>query len=99
MSKSKKPKSKKPQPTFPFNQFLVVVGYVRSKPKYADREKYPMGDPDSRVLFGRVLADMGMAPPEPELTDEEMQPVAYAAKMALLRVMDQRLQRNRGLKR
>lgn len=61
-----------------FNEFLVVVGYNRQlKP----------GDPDRFLLQGRVSADMGMPPPVPELTTDEMQSVAFAAKMALAKVM------------
>lgn len=75
------------KPEAGFNEFLVVVGYNRQLPKYADRAKYPMGDPDRNILYGRVSADMGMPPPETELTQSEMQSVAFAAKMALAKVM------------
>lgn len=85
----RKPK-RRPDEHLPFNQFLVVVGYNRSLPKYGDREKYPMGDPDTHILFGRVSADMAIPPPEPELTTDEMQSVAFAAKMALYKVMTNR---------
>lgn len=81
----------KKRPTdIPFNQFLVVVCYNRSLPKYADKKKYPMGDPDRNIMFGHVSADMAMDPPDPPLTIEEMQPVAFAAKMALYKVMAKR---------
>jgi hypothetical protein len=42
------------------------------------------------MLFGHVSADMAMPPPQPELTQEEMQSVAFAAKMALYKVMMKR---------
>lgn len=83
---AKKPKSV-PAPAFPFNEFLVVVGYNRSLAKYRGT---PLGDPDRHVMFGRVSADMAMDPPDPPLTDQEMQPVAFAAKMALAKVMSAR---------
>lgn len=78
---------KTPKPSIPFNQFLVGVFYNRSLPKYSDRKKYPMGDPDRNIMFGHVTADMAMDPPDPPLTIEEMQSVAFAAKMALYKVM------------
>jgi hypothetical protein len=81
--------------SIPFNQFLIVVGYNRTLAKYSDRSKYPMGDPDRNVLYGRVSADMGMDPPEPELTYEEMQYVARAAKMALAKVIATRKRRGK----
>lgn len=70
-----------------FNEFLVVVGYNRQLSKYHDRVAYPMGDPDRNILFGRISADMAMDPPEEPLTAAEMQSVAFAAKMALAKVM------------
>ncbi len=42
------------------------------------------------VLRGRVEVDMAMAMPSPMLTTAEMQPVAFAAKMALAKVLRQR---------
>lgn len=72
------------------SEFLVVVGYNRQlKP----------ADPDRNILYGRVSADMGMAPPVPELTAAEMQPVAYAAKMALAEVMRRRKKRDKSKER
>jgi len=89
-------KTLKKRPTdIPFNQFLVVVGYNRALPKYGDRKKYPMGDPDRNIMFGHVSADMGMEPPQPELTAEEMQSVAFAAKMALYKVVMNRKKKSK----
>lgn len=79
----------------PYEDCLVVVGYNRTLPKYADRAKYPMGDPDRMVLFGRVSADTAMPAPEPELTQAEMQSVAFAAKMALIKVLATRKKKAR----
>jgi len=53
---------------------LVVVGYVSGR--------------DPFRLLGRVSADMGEnAMPDPPLTMAEMQPVAFAAKIALGKVL------------
>lgn len=53
---------------------MVVVGYVSGR--------------DPFRLLGRVAADTGMsAMPDPPLTMSEMQPVAFAAKMALAKVL------------
>jgi len=53
---------------------MVVVGYVSGR--------------DPFRLLGRVSADTGMdAMPDPPLTMAEMQPVAFAAKMALAKVL------------
>ena len=53
---------------------LVVVGYVSGR--------------DPFRLLGRVAADLGVdAMPDPPLTMTEMQPVAFAAKMALAKVL------------
>lgn len=60
-----------------FNTLLVVVGYVSGQEPFR--------------LLGRVSADTGEdALPDPPLTDAEMQPVAFAAKMALAKVMNAR---------
>ena len=57
-----------------FECCLVVVGYVSGR--------------DPFRLLGRVSADTGMERmPDPPLTDAEMQPVAFAAKMALAKVL------------
>lgn len=57
-----------------FECCLVVVGYVSGR--------------DPFRLLGRVSADTGMeAMPDPPLTDAEMQPVAFAAKMAFAKVI------------
>jgi hypothetical protein len=59
---------------------LVVVGYVSGR--------------DPFRLLGRVSADMNMdAMPDPPLTMTEMQPVAFAAKMALAKVLVARSRR------
>lgn len=56
---------------------MVVVGYVSGK--------------DPFRMLGRVSADTGMETmPDPPLTMAEMQPVAFAAKMALAKVLAQR---------
>lgn len=53
---------------------LVVVGYVDGKEPFR--------------LLGRVDADMGLDEmPDPPLTMAEMQPVAFAAKIALAKVL------------
>ncbi len=53
---------------------LVVVGYVSGR--------------DPFRLLGRVSADTGYdSMPDPPLTLAEMQPVAFAAKMALAKVI------------
>lgn len=66
-----------------FNGFLVVVGYVDGREPFR--------------LLGRVSADTGEdALPDPPLTIAEMQPVAFAAKMALAKVI--RARRKAGTK-
>jgi len=53
---------------------LVVVGYVTGR--------------DPFRLLGRVSADTGFdALPDPPLTNAEMEPVAFAAKMAFAKVL------------
>lgn len=53
---------------------LVVVGYVSGREPFR--------------LLGRVSADTGMdAMPDPPLTMAEMEPVAFAAKMAFAKVL------------
>lgn len=62
---------------------MVVVGYVSGR--------------DPFRLIGRVAADTGMdAMPNPPLTMAEMQPVAFAAKMALAKVITARRKSHRG---
>jgi hypothetical protein len=57
-----------------FEVCLVVVGYVSGR--------------DPFRLLGRVSADTGTTElPDPPLTFDEMQPVAFAAKMALGKVL------------
>ena len=56
---------------------MIVVGYATGREPFR--------------LLGRVSADTGMdAMPDPGLTQEEMQPVAFAAKMAFIKVMRNR---------
>lgn len=62
---------------------LVVVGYVSGREPFR--------------LLGRVSADIGAdAMPDPPLTMAEMQPVAFAAKMALGKVLAKRRQNSAG---
>lgn len=62
---------------------MVVVGYVSGR--------------DPFRLLGRVSADTGMgALPDPPLTMTEMQPVAFAAKMALAKVLAARRKASRS---
>jgi hypothetical protein len=61
---------------------LVVVGYVSGR--------------DPFRLRGRVSADTGASGmPDPPLTMEEMQPVAFAAKMALAKALAKRAKAKR----
>lgn len=63
-----------------FECCLVVVGYVSGR--------------DPFRLLGRISADTGEPRlPDPPLTDAEMQPVAFAAKMALAKVLVARRQK------
>lgn len=60
-----------------FEVCMVVVGYVSGREPFR--------------LLGRVSADTGAsAMPDPPLTQDEMQPVAFAAKMALAKVLSAR---------
>ena len=62
---------------------MVVVGYVSGR--------------DPFRLLGRVSADTGDgAMPDPPLTMGEMQPVAFAAKMAFAKVLSARRKRGVG---
>ena len=62
---------------------MVVVGYVSGR--------------DPFRLLGRVSADMGESTmPDPPLTMAEMQPVAFAAKMALAKVIAARKRARKG---
>lgn len=64
----------------PMEVCLVVVGYASGREPFR--------------LLGRVSADTGMdAMPHPPLTQEEMQPVAFAAKMAFANVLRKRKKR------
>ncbi|HSN25523.1 MAG TPA: hypothetical protein VLT45_04535 [Kofleriaceae bacterium] len=59
---------------------LVVVGYADGR--------------DPFRLLGRVDADLSLdAMPDPPLTMTEMQPVAFAAKMAIAKVLRNRKRR------
>lgn len=56
---------------------LIVVGYVSGREPFR--------------LLGRVSADTGLdAMPDPELTMGDMQPVAFAAKMAFAKILNDR---------
>ena len=57
-------------------EFLVSVCYHRS--------------PEQRIRRGDVMADMGIPCPDPPPTDAEMQEVAFAAKMAMAKVLASR---------
>lgn len=46
--------------------------------------------PDHLVRRDEVMADVGTQPPDPPLTDMEMQRVTHAAKMELLRILQSR---------
>lgn len=46
--------------------------------------------PDHRVRRNEVMADVGLDPPDPPLTSEEMQKITYAAKMETLRCLRRR---------
>jgi hypothetical protein len=46
--------------------------------------------PDHLVRRGEVMADVGMPPPDPPMTEAEMQRVTHAAKMELLRCLRDR---------
>lgn len=62
---------------------LVVVGYADGREPFR--------------LLGRVSADLGIdTMPDPPLTMAEMQPVAFAAKMALGKVLAARARARRG---
>ena len=60
-------------------EFLISVCYHRS--------------PEQRIRRGDVMADMGIPCPDPPPTDVEMQDVAFAAKMALCRMLRLRQRR------
>lgn len=65
---------------------MVVVGYVSGR--------------DPFRLLGRVAADLGeSAMPDPPLTMTEMQPVAFAAKMAIAKVLSNRRRAAKGARR
>lgn len=71
-----KPKKTLPHPVGePFNEFLVGVFYNVGP------------GPDRYVALGRLTADMGCSPPIPPISNEEMQSVAFAAKMAMANVL------------
>ncbi len=94
MKKKPKPREKSPRPSIDDQRprdeavgmevCLVVVGYVSGR--------------DPFRLLGRVSADTGEgAMPDPPLSMAEMQPVAFAAKMAFAKVLADR-KRARGRK-
>jgi hypothetical protein len=43
--------------------------------------------PNHAVRCGEVTADVGVAPPTPPLTNEEMEQVMFAAKMQVLKCL------------
>lgn len=43
--------------------------------------------PDHLTRRGEVMADVGCPPPDPPLSDAEMQSVAFAAKMAIVKCL------------
>ena len=47
------------------------------------------------IRLAEVMADVGLSFPDPPVTVEEMQPVAFAAKMALLKVLRERKPRRK----
>jgi len=46
--------------------------------------------PNHFVRCNEVMADVGLPKPDPPPTDEEMQEVAFAAKMAMLKCLRKR---------
>lgn len=46
--------------------------------------------PDHQLRCGQVTADVGLPCPNPPSTNEEMQQVTYAAKMAMLKCLRRR---------
>jgi len=54
--------------------------------------------PDHRIRRGEVMADIGLPPPNPPLTNEEMQKITFAAKMETLRCLRRR-KKTRGTAR
>jgi len=53
-------------------------------------------DPDRHMMRAMVTADTGFERvPKPDITVAEMQEVAFAAKMALINVIQKRKKRNR----
>ncbi len=45
------------------------------------------GEPDHLVRYAEVQAMVGLPWPDPPLTERDLQPVAYAAKMALIKLL------------
>jgi hypothetical protein len=60
----------------PIEEFLIRVSWSCS--------------PDHLIRRGEVMADVGVAPPNPPLTMAEMQEVAFATKMQVLRCLQAR---------
>lgn len=65
-------------------EFLISVCYHRS--------------PEQRIRRGDVMADMGFPCPDPPPTDEEMQHVTFAAKMAMCKLLRLRKKKKTGSK-
>ena len=59
-----------------FEEFLLRVSVSRGK--------------DHNIRLSEVMADVGLSFPDPPPTNEEMQAVTFAAKMALLRELRKR---------
>lgn len=60
------------------NECMLVVYVCRS------------GGPNRHLQVARVMADVGLPWPDPEVTVEEMQDAVFAAKMALLKKLRER---------
>ena len=70
-------------PDFPFNEFLICV--------------YVTGGPGGHLTMqARVSADMGIGFPDPAPTNDEMQEVTRAAKMAMAKVLRRRKKAKRA---
>ncbi len=68
----------------------------KSKPEYAEEFLITVcfhRSPDHLIRRGSVMADMGFSCPDPPPTDDEMQAVTYAAKMAMIKVLRARKRR------
>jgi hypothetical protein len=52
--------------------------------------------PNHLIRRGEVMADVGLPPPDPPLTDAEMQQITFAAKMEALKCLRRR-KKSRGV--